>query len=78
MTEITETPRLLNRAQAAKVLTELGHNIAPKTLAKLAVVGGGPPFRKQGRYPRYEISDLQEFARSKLSRKVRSNAELRA
>ena len=34
----------------------------PATLAKLAVLGGGPIFRRAGRMPLYSAADLDEFA----------------
>jgi hypothetical protein len=50
--------------------------MSPKTLAKLAVIGGGPLFRKAGRFPLYEILELDRFARGKLSPLVGSTSEL--
>jgi hypothetical protein len=47
-------------------------------LAKLVVVGGGPAYRKAGKFPLYEPDDLDEWALAKLSPKVRSSSEFRA
>ena len=46
------TDRLLRRSEAAKYITQT-YSIpcSPKTLAKLACIGGGPPFRLAGRFP---------------------------
>jgi hypothetical protein len=49
---------------------------ATATLAKLAVVGGGPPFSKAGRQVLYEQSALDEWALSRISAPVRSTSEL--
>ena len=75
----TSTRRIpLRRKFAAKyVQDEHGQPCSPKTLAKLAVVGGGPAYRKAGKFPLYEPDDLDEWAFGKLSRKVRSSSELR-
>jgi hypothetical protein len=69
--------RMLRRSEAAKHVTETsGMPLSPKTLAKLAVVGGGPQFRKAGRIPLYDPADLDVWIRSKLSRPVASTSEL--
>ena len=57
--------------------TSTGNLALLKTLAKLAVVGGGPAYRKAGKFPLYEPDDLDEWALAKLSAKVRSSSELR-
>jgi hypothetical protein len=50
--------RLLRRSEAAQYVREkFGIPLSQKTLSKLAVVGGGPLFRKAGRFPLYEIAD---------------------
>src|SRR5262249_59966692 len=41
--------RLLRRAEAAEhIQQKWGYPCSPRTLAKYAVIGGGPPFRKAG------------------------------
>lgn len=68
----------LRRKDAAKyVQDEHGQPCSPKTLAKLAVVGGGPAYRKAGKFPLYEPDDLDEWALAKLSPKMRSSSEYR-
>lgn len=52
-----------------------GISVAPSTLAKLAVLGGGPPFYKVGRIPLYDVIDLDAWARAKLGRKRTSTSE---
>ena len=50
--------RMLRRKAAARYLTEVrGLPIAPQTLAKIASIGGGPAFRKFGRFPVYDVAD---------------------
>ena len=46
----------------------------PRTLAKYAVIGGGPAFRKAGRYPLYHPDDLDGWIAGKLSDPVTSTA----
>ena len=78
MTNIDLAPRrMLRRSDAARHVTETwGIPLSPKTLAKLAVIGGGPRFRKAGRIPLYDPTNLDEWARSKLSGLVASTSEL--
>jgi hypothetical protein len=71
--------QLLRRSEASGYLNEIWripHSTA--TLAKLAVVGGGPEFRKAGRTPLYPQDGLDTYAQSRMSRRVRSTAELDA
>ena len=60
--------RFLRRAEASEYIrTTWGIPCAVRTLAKLAVEGNGPLFRKMGRLPLYEVSDLDAWAKSKIS-----------
>jgi hypothetical protein len=69
--------RLLRRAEAAThIHHKWGYPCSPKTLAKYAVVGGGPPFRKAGRYPLYHPGDLDRWVSGKLSVPVTSTSAL--
>jgi len=68
--------RMMRRSEAAKYLNDKGLPYGPKTMAKLAVVGGGPPFRKAGRIPLYDPIDLDAWVCSKLSPLVKSTSEL--
>ena len=62
---------LLRRAAASAYLREKwGVDRATGTLAKLAVVGGGPPFRKAGRIPLYAPTDLDAWASELLGEVV--------
>lgn len=69
--------RRLNRSEASSyLLNEWGVRRTTKTLAKLAVVGGGPVFQKDGRYPLYTEEALDAWVQAQLSPPVRSSAEL--
>lgn len=71
-------PRPLRRQEAANYITETyNFPCSAKTLAKLAVVGGGPRFFKAGKFPLHDIPDLDAWAQAKLSEKVSSTAELK-
>jgi hypothetical protein len=74
----TSTRRIpLRRKDAAKYVRDVhGQPCSDKTMAKYAVVGGGPPYRKAGKFPLYDPDDLDEWALAKLSPKVSSSAEL--
>jgi hypothetical protein len=68
---------LRRRCQAAAyVRANWGIPCASRTLAKLMTVGGGRLVRKAGRIPLYEKGDLDAWAASKLSRKVRSSSDI--
>lgn len=66
----------LRREQAAAYINEHYGAYTTETLAKLATVGGGPPFVKFGRFPLYKPEDLDAWAEARMSRKVRSTSEL--
>ncbi|MCB2072481.1 MAG: hypothetical protein H6917_06120 [Novosphingobium sp.] len=68
--------KYLRRFQAADYLQEQYGAYTPETLAKLASVGGGPKFRKMGRYPIYTPDDLDDWAMSRMSPPVSSTSEL--
>jgi len=73
-----ENPAYLRRHQAAEYLQERYGAYTTETLAKLACVGGGPKFRKLGRFPVYTPADLDAWAVSRMSPPVSSTAELAA
>jgi hypothetical protein len=67
----------LRRVPAAKYVEDTyGIPCSPKTLAKYACIGDGPPFRLAGRFPLYPVSGLDKWARSKIGPLVRSTSEL--
>jgi hypothetical protein len=73
------TQEYLRRKAAAAYLSEkFGLRCSEQTLARLAVNGNGPLFQLAGRFPIYRPANLDEYAASRLSKPVRSNAEARA
>ena len=76
-TRPSSASRPLRRTEAADHISAKHFPCSPKTLAKLAVVGGSPPFRKVGRIPLYAVSDLDEWAMAKIGPRVSSTSELR-
>jgi hypothetical protein len=69
--------QLLLRPEAAKYLISRWRiPCSVSTLAKLAVIGDGPEFRKSGRTPLYPQDALDAYAQAKLTRRVRSTSEL--
>jgi hypothetical protein len=70
-------PKYLRRKPAASYLNDTwGLPTAASTLAKLAVVGGGPSFHSAGRIPLYEIPELDRYAQKKLGKPRRSTSDL--
>jgi predicted DNA-binding transcriptional regulator AlpA len=59
----TSDPITLSASQAAKVL-----GLAPSTLAKLRLFGGGPRYCKLGRRVAYRQPDLEEWLESRIAR----------
>jgi len=65
----------LRRDQAAQYIRDVwGIPCSPTWLAKLAVVGGGPVFRKAGRFPIYSAADLDAWAESRIGAPRRSTS----
>jgi hypothetical protein len=60
---------------AAYIRDKYGFPCSRQWLAKLAVVGGGPLFRKAGRYPIYAPSDLDQWARARIGPTQQSTSE---
>jgi excisionase family DNA binding protein len=50
----------LNTAQAAFYI-----GLSKRTLEKMRVTGGGPIYRKHGRYVRYHIDDLNAWSEAR-------------
>ncbi len=73
-------PPRLSRSEAS-VYLKARHGISrtPGTLAKLAVVGGGPSFRRIGaRTVLYDTADLDAWVASIMSPAVTSTSEIEA
>jgi len=59
---------LLTRQEASRYLFERwGVRRAAATLAKRAVIGGGPVFEKEGRRAVYRTENLDKWAQGRLS-----------
>ena len=72
-------PRYLRRKPAANYLNDTwGVPTAPSTLAKMAVVGGGPAFHSAGRIPLYAIEELDRYAKAKLGNPRSSTSDVAA
>ena len=74
-----EIPRsLLRRKEASRYIeTTWGIPASPQSLAKWAVIGGGPLYRLAGRFPLYDASDIDAWANGKLGPKQRSTSDNR-
>jgi hypothetical protein len=71
----TEFPNFMRRAAAADYIrTFYAIPCRHSTLAKWAVGGNGPRFRKAGKFPIYSRDDLDTWARSRLSEPVQSTS----
>ena len=69
------TSKSLRRADAAHyVLNTWGIPCSTRWLAKLAVTGGGPVFRKAGRFPMYDPADLDAWVQSRIGVPHRSTS----
>ena len=73
---IKKIRRLRRKEASAYLRREWGISRTPTTLAKLATIGGGPEFEKDGRFPLYTEDGLDAWARSQLTPPVKSTAEL--
>lgn len=68
--------RYLRRAEAADYIkTCYGFPCSRQWLAKLAVIGGGPIFRKAGRTPIYAPADLDTWATARIGAPQRSTSD---
>ena len=75
--EPTALPHFLRRADAARYIREAyGIPCVATTLAKYACIGGGPTFRKAGKFPIYSRDDLDAWANQRLGKLVHSTSEL--
>jgi hypothetical protein len=70
--------RRFRRKEACDYLSdEHGVRRSPRTLAKLAVLGGGPVMIYEGRFPTYTPAALDDYAKAILSAPVHNTAERR-
>src|SRR5262249_9384548 len=76
---VMSTRKLLRRKAASHYLCEThGLERAPSTLAKLAVIGGGPIFPRANPIPLHSTDHLDAWAESLLSAPMRSTSEAAA
>jgi hypothetical protein len=59
-------PKYLRRREAAEYIRKRYGFCTAKTLAKLAVIGGGPPMAKAGSIAIYPLDGLDLWAESKV------------
>lgn len=65
---ISQNQTRLRRKEASAFLRETwGIQRSPNTLAKLAVIGGGPRFQHANRIPLYPVDELNRWAEGLLS-----------
>jgi hypothetical protein len=75
----SNTTRPLRRVEAAAYIRDkFNFPCEASSLRTMACRGSGPEFRKGSRFPLYDPADLDAWAQSKLSPKVRSTSELTA
>ncbi|WP_245493357.1 hypothetical protein [Mesorhizobium sp. M4B.F.Ca.ET.013.02.1.1] len=76
MMNISNIPPRVSRAEAsAYLLAKHGISRTPGTLAKLAVIGGGPAFRKAGiRRVLYDVAELDRWAERIISQPMASTS----
>jgi hypothetical protein len=69
--------RYFRRSDAATYIrATYGFPCSRQWLAKLAVIGGGPIYRKAGRYPIYLSVDLDIWAMSRIGARRQSTSVL--
>lgn len=66
----TTLPRLRRKAASEYLLHRHGIQRTVGTLAKLAVIGGGPRFVRFGQVPLYEPADLDAWVAERISGKL--------
>lgn len=68
--------RRYRRLDASAYLKEVwGLSYTPRTLAKMACVGGGPPMEYVGRFPLYPQDGLDAWVSAKIGPRVNSTSE---
>ncbi len=68
-------PTRVNRQEAGALLTQVGLPIAAATLAKLACVGGGPPYQVWNNRASYSVAELMAWAESRLGPPLSNTAQ---
>lgn len=75
---MSENRYLRRREAALYIQTTFGFPCSRQWLAKLAVIGGGPIYRKAGRTPIYAPSDLDAWALERIGSPQRSTSDVQA
>lgn len=71
--------RLLRRTAASEYLSERwGVSYRPATLAKYATLGGGPRFVHFGRWPLYDVDELDQWVHGMISPPKYSTSDTRS
>jgi hypothetical protein len=70
-----QSKKYIRRADAGSYLRERYGFCSPKTLAKLATVGGSPEYQKCGRTVLYTVEALDNWAQSRIGPPLRSTSE---
>lgn len=83
MSALVPGGRRLSRQEAAEyLLMQHGVRRSPATLAKLACIGGGPPFARFGHgkraKPLYSAADLDAWVAENMTATVRNTSEVPA
>jgi hypothetical protein len=71
-----EPQRYFSRDEASDYLKSRGFKVAKQTLAKYAVVGGGPPYRMFGTRVVYDPADLDAWVEQRLTQLRKSTSEI--
>jgi hypothetical protein len=66
MSNVDPTKTWLNRAEAAGYVTARGAPVTKAQLAKLACLGGGPPYRRWGNRTLYTAEELDAWLESRM------------
>ncbi len=73
----TSVAHYMRRADAARYIRDTyGIPCVATTLAKYACLGGGPAFRKAGKFPIYSRDDLDAWANHRFGKRVHSTSDL--
>jgi len=70
------TARFLRRSEAAAYIRQTyGARCSHTYLDKLASIGGGPLFHRFGKWPVYDVADLDAWAISRISGPLRKASD---
>ena len=72
---LTDGDPFYRRGKLVEKLNEAGFPITKATLETMACRGGGPPFRKFGRYPLYRFSEALAWANARMGESRSSTSD---